>query len=38
MVDYACNRRKWLDALVATRGGTNIFRQILRYDATGQIT
>jgi len=38
VVDYAYNRRKWLDSLVATRGGTNIFRQILRYDSTGQIT
>jgi len=38
VVDYAYNHRKWLDTLVATRGGTNIFRQILRYDSTGQIT
>ena len=38
LVDYAYNQRKWLDSLVATRGGTNLFREALTYHPTGQIT
>jgi hypothetical protein len=38
VVAYAYNHRKWLDSLVATRGAVNIFREILTYDQTGQIT
>ncbi len=38
LVEYAYNRRKFLDSMVATRGGTAVFSQRLEYDLVGQIT
>lgn len=38
LVKYAYNHRKWLDSLVATRSGSSLFREVLSYDPTGQIT
>ncbi len=38
VVSYDYNHRKWLDSLVATKSGIKLFREILAYDPTGQIT
>jgi RHS repeat-associated protein len=38
LVNYAYNHRKWLDSMRATKGGSNIFLEVLSYDPTGQIT
>lgn len=38
LVEYAYNRRKFIDSIVATGGVSPIFTQRLEYDATGQIT
>jgi len=38
LTTFAYNRRKLLDSLVATRGGTTIFSQRLTYDLAGLVT
>jgi hypothetical protein len=35
IMNYAYNKRKWLDSLRASKSGTNIFREVLGYDAVG---
>ncbi len=37
VVDYAYNRRRWLDSMIATKSGSEVFRELLSYDSTGMI-
>ena len=38
IVDYHYSPRKWLDTLIATKGGIDLFKQELTFDAAGRIT
>ena len=38
IVDYHYSPRKWLDTLIATKGGVDLFKQELTFDAAGRIT
>ena len=37
-VDYRYSPRKWLDTLKATKGGVDLFKEELTFDAAGRIT
>ncbi|HVZ39113.1 MAG TPA: hypothetical protein VHI13_07540, partial [Candidatus Kapabacteria bacterium] len=38
LVTFAYNHMKRLDSIVATKSGADLFREVLSYDPTGQIT
>lgn len=38
LVEYAYNRRKFLDSMTARRGGLPLFQQVLAYDPSERIT